>query len=336
MRIRNRIVSIALAGALAATMLTGCGAKKEDGKKLREVNVVLDWYPNALHAFIYDAIEKGYYKEEGLDVKIQFPANDNDALALVAAGKSEIGLYYEHDVIQAVAEQGTKIRSIGAVVQSPLNIVLSLKDKNIKSPKDLVGKKIGYAGTVMSEALINTMMKDVGADTSDVDMINVGFELMSSMTTDNVDATIGCLVNHEVPQLENEGYDVNYFMVSDYGIPNYYEGVFLANNKMIDEEPEVLEGFLRASEKGFHDFQDDPKGTLAILMDNQNEENFPLTQEVEEKSVQTLLPLMETKDAKFLSQSKENWQENIDWMYEQGLIKNKVDVSDVMIDLDWK
>lgn len=69
-------------------------------------------------------------------------------------------------------------------------------------------------------------------------------------------------------------------------------------------------------------------------MDNQNEENFPLSQSVEEQSCKTLLPLMETEDAPFLSQSAVCWQENIDWMYENGLIDEKVDVSDVMRSLN--
>ncbi len=311
-------------------------AVTEKSGELREMNVVLDWYPNALHTFIYTAIERGYYEEEGLDVHIQFPANDNDALALVAAGRAQIGLYYEHDIIQAVANQNVGIKSIGAVVQAPLNIILSLKEKNILSPKDLEGKTIGYSGTALSESLVYTMMQAVGASIDDVEMVNVGFELMSSMTTGNVDATIGCLVNHEVPELEHEGFEVNYFSVSDYGIPNYYEGVFLANNDMIENEPEVLEAFLRASAKGFEDFKADPYGCLDILLNNQNEENFPLTPEVEQQSCDTLLPLMETSDAEFLSQTEENWQANIDWMLENGLIDHAVDVSDVMINLDWK
>ena len=82
--------------------------------------------------------------------------------------------------------------------------------------------------------------------------------------------------------LKEEGFDVNYFMANGYGIPNYYEEVFLANNEMIESEPEVLKGFLRASAKGFEDFKKDPDGCLAILMNNQNEENFPLTQSVED------------------------------------------------------
>ncbi len=326
-----------LVAATLLTLLSGCTRQKDvvDDEDLREINVVLDWYPNALHAFIYTAIERGYYKDEGLDVKIQFPANENDALSLVAAGKAEIGLYYEHDIIQAVANQGIGVKSIGAVVQSPLNIILSLADKNIHSPEDLAGKTVGYAGTALSEALLQAMMEATGTDFTSVEMMNVGFELMSSMTTGNVDATIGCLVNHEVPQMEEEGFDVNYFMVSEYGIPNYYEAVFLAGNKMIENEPEVLAGFLRASAKGFADFQADTDACLQILLDNQNEENFPLSLSVEEQSCQTLLPLMETADAPFLSQTAENWQANIDWMYNAGLIKEKVEVSQVMAEIGY-
>lgn len=356
---KHRVLAILLAATMCVASVTGCGKQsadnssaagteaednsaaetadtQTDNKDLREVNVVLDWYPNAIHTFLYTAIERGYFAEEGLDVKIHFPANDNDALALVAAGKAEIGMYYQQDVIQAVANQGTGIKSIGAIVQSPLNVILSLKDKNITKPEDLVGKTIGYGGTVLSEALVKCMMENVGADASDVNMINVGFELMSSMTTGNVDATIGCLVNHEVPQLEEEGFDVNYFSVSGYGIPNYYEEVFLTNDDLLENEPEVVAGFLRAAKKGFDDFKADPDGCLAILMNNQNEENFPLTQSVEEQSCATLIPLMETEDVAFLTQTDECWQENIDWMLENQLIDKAVDVSDVMTIVDFE
>ena len=366
----KRLLSIMLASALGIVLCTGCGgsqggstqsgpgetaavestqtaaapeaaaagqdaAGEEKTGDLRKMDVVLDWYPNALHAFLYTAIERGYFADEGLDVNIRFPANDNDAIALTAAGKAEIGLFYEHDAIQAVADQDVHIKSIGAVVQSPLNVILSLADKNIREPKDMAGKKIGYAGTALSEALVRTMLKESGEDPENVELINVGFELMSSMTTNQVDATIGCLVNHEVPQLEEEGFDVNYFLVNEYGIPNYYEAVFLANDELIENEPETLAGFLRACAKGFDDFQADPDACLQILLENQSEENFPLSPTVEKKSCETLLPLMETADAPFLSQTAENWQENIDWMYKEGLIKNKIEPSDVFTTIDY-
>ena len=331
----KRLFSLILMFAL---LLCGCGAtgtneSEENSENLKELDVVLDWYPNALHAFLYVAMEKGYYEEEGLKVNIQFPSNANDAISLVAAGQADIGLYYQQDVIQARAEQNVPVKSIGAVVQGPLNIILSLEEKNITAPEDLVGKTIGYAGTELSEALVRSIMEYVGADYSDVTMIDVGFDLMSSMTTGNVDATIGCLVNHEVPQMEEEGFEVNYFELDDYGVPTYYEGVFLANDTMIEEEPEVLKGFLRACEKGFDDMQADPDGVLQILLDNQNEENFPLSQTVEQKSMATLLPMMETEEAPFLSQTAECWQENVDWLLSEGLIDEAPALDQLYVDL---
>lgn len=72
-------------------MLAACGQNKEnkagDSKKLKDVTIMLDWYPNAVHSFIYAAQEKGYFKKEGLNVKVQFPANPTDSLNLAAAGK---------------------------------------------------------------------------------------------------------------------------------------------------------------------------------------------------------------------------------------------------------
>lgn len=319
----------------AGSVGSSAGATAGETKELKELDVVLDWYPNALHAFLYVAMEKGYYEEEGLKVNIQFPSNANDAISLVAAGQADIGLYYQQDVIQARADQNVPVKSIGAVVQGPLNIILSLKEKNITSPEDLVGKTVGYAGTELSEALTRSIMEYVGADYSDVAMIDVGFDLMSSMTTGNVDATIGCLINHEVPQMEEEGFEVNWFELDDYGVPTYYEGIFLANDKTIESDSETLSAFLRASARGFADMKENPEEALEILLNNQNEENFPLSETVEKESIDVLLPMMETADAEFLSQSDACWQENIDWMVSQGLIKESIDLDEVRVNLEY-
>ncbi len=335
MKQRKKIAALLLVVMVLISVLAGCRMENADGGDLKEVDVVLDWYPNALHSFLYVAIEKGYYEEEGLSVNIRFPSNANDAISMVAAGQADIGLYYQQDVIQARAEQNVPVKSIGAVVQGPLNIVLSVKEENITKPEDLVGKTIGSAGTELSEALIRSIMEYVDADYSDVTMIDVGFDLMSAMTTGNVDATIGCLVNHEVPQMEEEGFAVNWFDLDDYGVPTYYEGIFLASDDAIENDSDTLTKFLRASAKGFADMKANPEEALRILLDNQNEENFPLSETVERKSMETLLPMMETADAEFLSQSDECWQENIDWMLSQGLIKDAVALDEVRVNLEF-
>ena len=328
----KRIVAL----LLVCLLLAGCSAAPEkSGKeeKPETVDVVLDWYPNAVHAFIYEAIDKGYFADEGLQVNVLFPSNTTDPLTMTAAGKADIGFYYQEDTIIAKANEGVPVKVLGAVVQEPISIMASLKEKNITQPADLVGKTIGYSGTRFAEVAVNQLLQSVGATLDDVEMIDVGFDLMSSMTTGNVDATIGCLVNHEVPQMQEEGFSVSWFELDDYGVPTYYEGVFLANDRMIEAEPEVLSAFLRASARGFADMKADPEEALRILLANQSAENFPLSETVERQSMQVLLPLMETEDAAFLSQSDACWQENIDWMREQGLLEGDVTVEDVRVNL---
>lgn len=165
-------------------------------EELEEINIVLDWYPNAVHGFIYAAIEKGYYAEDGLRVNVEFPSNTNDAISLTAAGKADIGMYYIQDIAIAKGNESIPVKAVGTIVQSPLSIILSLKNKNITTPKDLVGKKVGYAGSALGEAFIGTIIESVGEKPDSIEVIDVGFDLISSIITGNVDATIGCLINH--------------------------------------------------------------------------------------------------------------------------------------------
>lgn len=333
----KRILAFAMS-CLVTFAMVGCNktaikSESNEKKELEEVTVVLDWYPNAVHSFIYTAIEKGYYEQEGLKVNIEFPSNTNDALSLTAAGKADLGIYYLQDVAMARGNENIPVKAVGTIVQSPLSVILSLKDKNITSPKDLVGKKIGYGGTALSESIISTMLEDAGEKKDSAQTVDVGFDLMSSMTTGNVDATIGCLVNHEVPALEEQGFELNYFFPSDYGVPNYYELVFVAGEDNLNKNSDKIERFLKASKKGFEDMKANPDESLKILMKNQNAENFPLSESVEKKSFETLIPVMETKDAEFLSQDTKVWQENIDWLAKKGLLKKSFDASEVVENL---
>ncbi|MCA9725598.1 MAG: ABC transporter substrate-binding protein, partial [Kurthia sp.] len=132
-----RLMKFFVLCSLLVVVLAGCSSKAKDGKELKEVTVMLDWYPNAIHSFLYVAMEKGYFKEKGLDVKLQYPSNPTDPLTLTAAGKSTIGIYYQQDVIMARANEGVPIQSIGTIVQSPLSQLMSLKESNIQRPRDL-------------------------------------------------------------------------------------------------------------------------------------------------------------------------------------------------------
>lgn len=331
---KKRLFALFLA-AMMSVGVAGCGGSEPaaENNGLEDFSIVLDWYPNAIHSFLYVAQEKGFFAEEGLNLVVNFPANTNDGISLPAAGKADVGMYYLQDAILTAVEEDVPIVSVGAVTQSSLNVVISLKESGIEGAADLAGKKIGYAGTALSEAQIVSMLEDAGISADDCEFIDVGFDLLTATTTGQVDATIGNMVNHEVPQLEEEGIQVNYFYPTDYGVPETYELVFLAGKDAVENNPEKLQKFLRACQKGFDFMQENPEEALQILLDHQNAENFPLSETVETKSMQVLLPVMETADAPFLSQDTAVWQKNADWLYERGLLSEQTDVSFMVKDL---
>ncbi|MBQ3031389.1 MAG: ABC transporter substrate-binding protein, partial [Anaerotignum sp.] len=275
----------------------------------------------------------GYFAEEGLNLVVNFPANTNDGISLPAAGKADIGMYYLQDAILTAVEEDVPIVSIGAVAQKSLDVVISLKENGIETAADLAGKRIGYAGTALSEAKVECMLEQAGLTAEDCELIDVGFDLLTAITTGQVDATIGNMVNHEVPQLEEQGIAINYFSPTDFGVPDYYELVFLAGRDAVENNPEKLQKFLRAAKKGFDFMQENPEEALQILLDNQNAENFPLSPSVEQASMDVLLPAMETEDAPFMSQNVAVWQKNADWLYEMGLLSEQADVSGMVVDL---
>lgn len=324
--------------ALMALSLAACGASSDGSEEpeTREtdtIDVVLDWYPNAVHAFLYEAEEKGYFAEEGLQVNILFPSNTSDPLTMTAAGKADIGFYYQEDTIIAKANEDVPVKVLGAVVQEPISIVCAISDQNIKTAADLVGKTIGYSGTRFGEVAVGQMLQSAGATLDDVEMIDVGFDLMSAMTTGNVNATYGCFINHEIPALEEEGFQMDILQVTDYGVPNYYALMLVTGEDQLEKNQDKYTRFLRACQKGFADMQANPDEALALLLENQDEENFPLTESVEKKSFDVLLPIMDKEDAPFLSQDAAVWQENIDWLQSVGMIENTFDPSEVMVDL---
>ena len=337
----KKLLSIGLS-LLLVMMLMACNGGKEQSepaskntehaKELTEVDIMLDWYPNAVHSFLYAAKEKGFFEEEGLKVNIQFPANPTDPINLTAAGRVTLGISYQPDVIMARANQDVPIKSIGAIVRSPLNHVVFLDESPIQSPKDLEGKTVGYPGIPLNEPLLKSMVKHDGGNPEEVKMVDVGFELGSSIVSKKVDAVIGAYINHEVPVLKHKGYDTRYFNPVDYGVPSYYELIVVTNDKTWENKKEMLQAFWRGATKGYEFMKNNPDEALQILLNNQDEANFPLVEEVEKQSLDILLPKIESENG-FGSQSKDSWQETIDWMNESGLIEEKPAVEEFFVNI---
>ena len=216
-------------------------------KKLQKLTVILDWFTNPDHAPLYVAKQQGYFKQQGLDLKIISPANPADAPKLVAAGKAEIAITYQPQFMLQVA-RGWPLVRIGTLIATPLDCVAVLRKGPIKSLQDLRGKTIGYAATGMSNAVLQTMLAQHGVALKEVKLINVGFDLTQALLAKKVDAITGVMRNFEVIQMRLTGNPALVFYPEENGVPVYDELILVTNKKLL-KDPRIGK-FLKALDQG--------------------------------------------------------------------------------------
>ena len=326
--------SFLILASLLLLLLSACGKETDkknvaSNEKLQKVSLMLDWYPNAVHSFLFVAEEKGYFKEQGLDVDIQMPADTNDPLKLVAANQIDMAMSYQPQVLVARSED-IPVQSFGAIVRHPLNQLMVQADGPIKSPKDLAGKTIGYPSIPLDEAIVGTMVKADGGDVKKVKMVDVGWDLIPAMATKKTDALIGGYINHEKLLLEKEGHPMRTLNPADYGVPDYYELVMVASEKGLKDKPEVFKKFMAAITKGQKYVQDHPEDGLTTLM-NHEDKTSPLEKDVETKSLEILLPLMDAKEKPFGYQDPQTWEKTAQWLKDNKVIKETVKAENAFV-----
>ena len=184
-------------------------------------------------------------------------------------------------------------------------------------------------GKRLQVAVINTIIANAGLKPEDIELVNVGFDLTTSLTTKSTDLVVGPFINDEIVTMKNAGYDVDVWKYQDYGVPQMYGLVMVANSEAYDADPETYQGFLRACAKGFDDMQKDEDQALEVIMSDMNSADNPLDEVQQKESYEILMPLMEQDGKPFLSMSEETWQAAMDWMFDSGLIKEKCEVSDL-------
>ncbi|MEZ4520842.1 MAG: ABC transporter substrate-binding protein [Thermomicrobiales bacterium] len=310
---------------LAIPLIAACGDDDDDGGDPVAVSVALDWFPWAQHSALYLAQDRGFFEDENLDVDFHVPANPEDGLKLVGSGEEDFAISYEADVLLARGED-LPVQSVAALVQHPLNSIMSLESTGIERPADLEGKQIGYAGLPSDEALVKAVLESDGLTLDDVELVNVGFSLAPSLVSGQVDAVIGAYWVYETFQIENEtGDTVSVLPLTDWGVPDYYELVLVTSDEMIEEHPETVERFVRAVQQGYEAAAEDPGAAVDALLEN----NEDAVEEVEVASIELLQPFW-TSDGEidFGTQTSENWERYAGWLKENGLLSDDVDSSE--------
>jgi putative hydroxymethylpyrimidine transport system substrate-binding protein len=309
---------------LMLALLAGCGEKQDvlEPSGSKQVTLMLDYFPNADHAGIYAAQAGGHFEQAGLDVEIRQPADPAAPIKQVAAGRVDLAISYEPEVLRA-RDQGLNVVAVGAVVQRPLTSIISLPEARIRKPADLRGKTVGTAGIDYQSAYLQTILDEANVPRDTVKERNVGFSLTPALLTGKVDAVLGAFWNYEGTELKLKGKRPRIIRMDQAGVPTYNELVLVANADALDRDGDKIRAFIGALSRGVRDLRADPDKAIQGLLDA----NPDLDPELQRAAVNVTLPLFSAPAGKpFGWQDPEEWDAFGAWMQEKNLLKRPPDV----------
>ena len=315
----KRLVAVMVAGFLLLSV--GCSSSGGGGGgALIETEILLDWTPNTNHTGLYVAQDLGWYEEEGLRVEIVSPS-ESGSVQLVASGSVDFGVSYQEEVTLARAA-GIPVVSIAAVLQENTSAFASKKDMNITRPRDFEGKRYGGWGSPIEEAVIRTMMEKDGGDFSKVEFVNIGTADFFTSLERLVDFT-WIYQGWDGVQAKLMGTDLHLVILREFDEAlDYYTPVLIANEKSLDEQPEKVRAFLKATARGYEFAAEYPAEAAEILLKYVPE----LNRELVLASQEWLKDKITDEQGRFGSQRAIVWERYGQWLYENGQIDAMIDV----------
>jgi putative hydroxymethylpyrimidine transport system substrate-binding protein len=326
----RRIIAIAVAATAIAIGVAACGggddATTGSASNPRPFTLDLDWYVNPDHAGIYAALDRGYFKRAGLDVKPQVPSDPSAPIKEVAAGRADLAVSYEPEVLLA-AEQGLDVEAVAAVVDRPLTSLISLPRAGIETASELQGKTVGTAGIPYQSDYLETIEQSAGVPSSSVREVNVGLNLLPTLIGGKIDAILGGFRNIEGVDLKLRGLDPRIVPVDQLGVPTYDELVLVARRQTVEENPEAIRGFISALAQGTDYAIGHPQEAANAVL----EAGKGLDPEQTRAEVDATLPFLASRHGKpygYLAPAQ--WQAYASWMQRHGLITSAPAVDEVL------
>lgn len=312
--------------------LVGCGSSASAARSIQAASVhrisamqsasiVLDWYPNSDHGGLYTAIQRKFFARRGVTVIPRVPSDTSAQIRLVAAGRAAFGFSYETDLLAARAHH-VPVQSVMCIMQHPLNTVMSLRSAHITRPRDLIGKRIGMAGSPSDAPIVSAMMAHDGASLSQAHLINVGYNLLPALLSGKVDAIVGVYWTWEAIQAQMKGHPVSTMRVERWGVPNYCELVLVASNSEIRSQPALVRNTVQGLQQGYAYAAAHPLAAWMAL----HAADKTLDRTLVLRSLQLLRPI-ETDAPTIGSQNGAEWRYYAHWLVANKLISGNPDVA---------
>jgi NitT/TauT family transport system substrate-binding protein len=318
---KTMVIVVAVVMVMVAGMVPGCGQEVE--KPPDQVTVQLKWIHQAQFAGFYAADQKGFYAEENIDVTI-VPGGTNISpetiVADVVSGESTFAIV-GGDQLLAARYRGEPVVAIAVIFQKNPFVYVSLKGSGIERPQDLVGKKVmvGSDGGIQHEALLQKL----GIDPSTIIEITPYERDVTPLTTGQIDVHMVYRTGTGLA-FDETGYELNWIWVDDYGI-RFYADTIVATEELVEQDPDLVERFLRATLKGWRYAIENPAEAVDITL----QYDATLGKERQELMMEMQTPLIHTGAVNIGWMDRTVWQGMQDMLLQQGIMASEVEIDDV-------
>ncbi len=311
---KNRIVLMLL---LIPVLFSACGKGEQDQptpQEVTDIRLPMGYVPNVQFAPFYVAVEKGYYKEVGLDVQFDYK-RETDGAALVGADEIKFSVVSGEQVPLARAE-GLPIVYVLAWYKDYPVAVVAKADRRIEHPEDLEGKQVGLPGLYGANYVgLRALLSAVGLQENDLTLDSIGFNQVEVLASDNADAVVGYLANEPV-QLKHQGFDIDVIAVADY--VQLVSNGLITNQKTIDEKPELVRRMVQATIKGIRYTVEHPQEAYEIC--------FAYVEGLEEAEREVQMEVLETSIALYQTDpygysERDSWENMVDVLKNMELLE---------------
>ncbi|WP_159829180.1 ABC transporter substrate-binding protein [Arthrobacter sp. 9AX] len=253
----KRIVLAAVAAAALALSAcsAGAGEPAAESGQLQQASIQLGWVPNVESMAPIVAQAKGYYEEEGLEVKLLPGGPDVVADAQIVSGNALMGILNSETLANAV-KGGAPLVAVGATYQTSSSAIVTLADSGITEPSDLEGKRFGFAQT--DERVYKPFFKMAGVDIDKIELVTTGAD-PASLVSGEVDAMSGTLPNQPIA-IQSQGLKTREIRLSDYGY-NRWSGLLVVRADSLEnpEKRSAIEAILKATHRALENAVKDPE-----------------------------------------------------------------------------
>jgi NitT/TauT family transport system substrate-binding protein len=308
----------------AALALAALSLAPADAQTPAKVKIRLDWKAGAQHAPFYFGKQKGFYKSEGLDLEVISGSGSSDTIKQVGSKAVELGLVDALVLVQG-AQQRVPAKSIAAYYQRTPIVLMSPQAKPITNPQQLRGDvKIGSKkGSATFQGLVALLAAN-GMTIEQIKLVDVGFGVQPLLVK-QVDALMAFAMNEPI-EAESAGMPVTLMPISDYGV-NTYGLTLVANPDFMQQKPDVVKGFMRATLRAVAEAIKDPAGAVAAVAAAVAEIDAPR----EAKVLDHTIPYWKDASGEIGSQTTGRWQGTIDVARKLGLIETALKPEDVFV-----